>query len=288
MAEEIKLEEQLTETPLPGTQDGADSPQAAEDSAETGAETGADMAPEASEAPATRRASFTARMRERYPDRNLDDEEELFGAISDGYDELETSNNEYRDNNRKLVDLFRNDERSARFLTGWANGKDPIVSLIENYGDLFREALEDPEKVKEIAEANRRFAENAAEQAAQQKAREENLQQSLMELSALQEEEGISDEQIDEAMTLFIRMADDLTQGKFTREDVKVMLNALNYDSAVSEARDEGELTGRNAKIEETWRRKKGDGLPTLGGGGQKESEGLESASIFELANQAK
>lgn len=261
--------------------DGEGQPEMAELEATEGAE-----APEA-EAPKGRRELFVGRMREKYPDRNFDDEEELFGAIGDDYDALESENEEYRTNNGKLVDLFRKNEQGASFLTDWVNGKDPVVGLIENYGDLFIEALNDPEKVNEIAAANQRYADKVAQNREIEEARKVNLVESLKGLAEFQEEEGLSDEEIDEVMTRYMEIADNLLEGRFTKEDVKMVKNALNYDSAVADAAKDGEKRGRNSKIKEQWKKPKGDGLPNLGGGSDAKESGPAS-SIFELANQAR
>lgn len=55
--------------------------------------------------------------------------------------------------------------------------------------------------------------------------------------------------------------------GKFTRESIDMAFKAINHDANVEDAAHEGEVRGRNAKIEEKLKKAShGDGTANLNG----------------------
>ena len=54
------------------------------------------------------------------------------------------------------------DPRSAQYLTDWANGEDPVVGLVRNFGAEIKDVLEDPEMQDKLAEANKEYVERVA------------------------------------------------------------------------------------------------------------------------------
>jgi hypothetical protein len=62
-------------------------------------------------------------------------------------------------------------------------------------------------------------------------------------------------------------ISSDGVLGKFSPESIKMALKAMNHDADVAQAAHEGEVKGRNIKIEEKLRtKKKGDGTAPLDG----------------------
>lgn len=222
----------------------------------------------------SKRDSFRNRLSQKYPDMAFDDEEVMFDRINSDYDDYdkriadyENSIEQYKGRERELGDMFTKDPRSGVFLNRWRNGGDPTVELIRMYGQSFQDALQDPEKLDAIAAANKEFAERVSEEERLEADYKKNLEQSLSDISALQEKEGYTDEQIGKAMDFLQGVAMNMIVGKITPEVVKMALNAMDYDKAVETASMEGELRGRNTKIQEKLRkREKGDGVPQMGG----------------------
>ena len=82
----------------------------------------------------SKREAFNERLRSRYPDKSFEDEEALFGQISDDYDEYDKNIAGYQEREKAFVDMFNKDPRSAAFLQDWRNGEDPEVALIRRHG----------------------------------------------------------------------------------------------------------------------------------------------------------
>lgn len=238
----------------------------------------------------SKRDKVMERLRTKYPDRNFDDEEELYGTIGDDYDQSDQELERMRGNEKTLTDMFNKNPQSARFLTDMAKGGDPFVGLIRQYGMEIKDILDDPDKQEELAKANAEFVERAARSKELDEQYEQNLQSSLADLEAMQSEEGLSDEDIDKAVGFLVGIFQDLLIGKFSRDSIKMALNALNHDADVATAQEEGEVAGRNTKIKEQLRKpEKSDGLPTIAGqnGRAEEPKKKNPRGIFGVADEA-
>lgn len=220
------------------------------------------------------RDRYTERLKAKYPDKEYVDDEALFGQINDDYDNYDNELSGYREREKALSDLFASNPRSAAFLIDWRKGEDPIIGMIRKFGDDFKAALEDPEKQEALAAANKEFAERIAQEEKYEGEYQKNINETLATLEAMQQEEGLSNEDIDSAMDFLVAIVRDGIMGKFTRESVNMALKAIKHDSDVEQADREGEVRGRNANIKEKLRKSgKNDGTAILGsknGGGAK------------------
>lgn len=213
------------------------------------------------------RERYAERLKAKYPDKEFADDESLFGQINEDYDSYDSELSGYREREKALSDLFSSNPRSAAFLTDWRKGEDPIVSMIRKFGGEFKAALEDPEKQEALAEANKEFAERIAKEEEYEAEYQSNMDETLKTLETLQQEDGLSDEDVDNAMEFLVGIVRDGIMGKFTKASITMALKALNHDSDVELADREGEVRGRNTKIEEKLRKGiKSDGTASLNG----------------------
>lgn len=208
------------------------------------------------------------RLRTKYPDKSFEDEESLWGQINDDYDDYDKRLAESQSRESAFSNMFTSNPKSARLMMEWKDGKDPVASLIRIYGkeDILA-AIEDPEKLEAIEQANKEFAEKVAKNDEYEAQYEQNLPASIQAIETWASGKGISEEDIDNAVTALSKLCGDFILGKIAPESIEMMLKAMNYDTAVEEAAAEGEVAGRNAKIEEKLRKsKKGDGTAPLDG----------------------
>lgn len=222
------------------------------------------------------RDRYTERLKAKYPDKEFADDEALFGQINDDYDSYDNELSGYKEREKALSDLFASNPRSAAFLTDWRKGEDPVVGMVRKFGDDFKAALEDPEKQEALAAANKEFAERIAQEEEFEGQYQQNMTETVSTIEQMQAEEGISDEDIDLAMEFLIGIMKDGILGKFSRESIRMALKAIKHDADVEQADREGEVRGRNTKIEEKLRKGgKSDGTANLGGkhGGSKPRE---------------
>lgn len=237
----------------------------------------------------SRRDLHLERLRKKYPEKKFEDDEEIYGQISDDYDQYEQELDGYRSREKSLSDMFAADPRSAQFLTDMHNGTDPVLGLVRNFGVEIKDVLDDPEMQDKIAEANKDYVERVANSKKLDEEYEKNMDATLETMRSYQQEKGLNDEQIDEIAALLLGVVRDGVMGKFSREILEMASKALNYDADVAAAGEEGEIAGRNTKITEKLRKsKQGDGTAPLGGkNGQGVSTPRKAESMFDLANEA-
>lgn len=226
------------------------------------------------------------RLRTKYPDKKFEDDEEIFGQIYDDYDDYDKQISERDQQSEAFVKMFERDPRSARMMMEWRDGNDPIVTLIRMYGkDAILEAIEDEDRLEEIENANKEWADRAIQNDAYDKEYNKNLPESLTNLEQWAQQTGKTDEQVDAVMEQLAQISKDYIMGKFTTETLEMISKAINYDSDIETAQIEGEVAGRNAKIDEKLRRAgRGDGMPSLGGKGESVRGGRKKTDLGALA----
>lgn len=228
------------------------------------------------------------RMKGRHPDRTYDDDEAIFGQINEDYDDLDGRIKEYEGREKAFSDLFTSDPRSAQFLTSWREGKNPAVALVEMFGDDFVEELKDPAKQEEIAEASKAYAERIAKEKEYDEQYKANILETRDVVEQMKQDEGLTDDDIDQAMAFLVGIMSDGLLGKFTPESIHMALNALNHDADVDNAAQEGEVRGRNIRIDERLRKgRRGDGTANLngkngGGGAPRQAPELGALNSFD------
>lgn len=219
------------------------------------------------EQPISKKDALKKRLGEKYPDKSFDEDEDFYGQITDDYDASDAAIADYQGREKRLADMLDTNPKSAQFIADMASGKDPIVGLIENFGLEIRDVLDDPEKQEEIAEANTKYIEKIAKDKELEEEFQRNFAASMDELSAMQQEQGLTDDQCDRVMEFIIDLVGKGVMGQYDRSAFEMALKAINYDNDVASATENGQIAGRNAKIEETLRKSnKGDGTAALNG----------------------
>ena len=214
----------------------------------------------------TKRELFAERLKSRYPDREFADDEAMYGQAGEDYDAYENELNGYREREGQMEELFARDPKNAQFLADMAAGKDPWIVVIERLGtDGITELLNDPEKKAAYEEANKRYAERLAKEKEIEAEYDRNMEESQRVREELDAIHGV--EAVDAALGVIDQMTKDAIMGKVTKEAVEMAMKIVNRDADLANARSEGEIAGRNAKIEERMRRQQtGDGMPQMGG----------------------
>lgn len=213
------------------------------------------------------RDKFSERMKNKYPDRQFDDDETLFSQINDDYDNYDKEVAGYKEREKAFSDLFTSDPRSAAFLTNWRKGGNPAIELVRMFGEDFVEELQDPAKQEEVAKASKEYAERVAKEKDFDEQYQKNISETYDTITAIQEDKGWIDEEVDQIMEFLINIMKDGILGKFSRESIEMASKAINHDANVEEAAHEGEVRGRNAKIEEKLKKSsRNDGTANLNG----------------------
>lgn len=220
----------------------------------------------------SRREALLQRLQERYPDDDFSDDEVVAGRVMDDYDDLQQRHDALQDDQDKLTSLFNKSPKAATFMQRWVDGGDPAVELVRIYGnEELRAALDDPKKQDALAEASKEYAERVAKDKEFEEKYQQNLSASLDEMDAFQKEKGLTDEEMDGLLAQMAQSATDFISGKITAEALGGVLKSTRYGADVATAEREGEVRGRNQKIDAKLKKKEaGDGVPELSSQNQK------------------
>lgn len=219
----------------------------------------------------SRRDTWREGFKSRHPDVDMDDEEAYYGALSDEYDTREAELTRNRESNEKINNMFLENPNAAYFMTDLLDGKKPMgVALMEQFGPLFKEAVDDPspENVKAFGDALAKHAERVKKEEELQEQYEANYDHSQDVLDKWQADNGVDDATRDKVSDYINAQFANILSGIITPEMLDFAMRGLNHDKDVAAAEENGRRSGRNERIDERLRRGRGDGVPRIGGGG--------------------
>ena len=189
----------------------------------------------------------------KYPDRKWDEEgadNDIFGSAADELEEFDRKKAESDQQRKEFNDLFNKDPMSAGMVRSWAKGEStPISYLVTKFGDKLKEALESEEGKKQFAEAHEKYLEK---EAADAKADEEYvaaMTKSLETLKSYGEKAGLDEEAQVQLFLKAHKYVQDALDGDYSEEFFKMVNDGGRHDMDVEKARTEGEVAGKNAKI---------------------------------------
>jgi len=214
----------------------------------------------------SKRELFAERMKGRYPDIDVNDDEAFFGKISEDYDDYDKKLSGFQEREKAFSDMFTADPRSAAFLMDWKDGEDPVVALVRRFGVEIKDAIDDPERQEAIAEANKEFLARVTKSRELEEEYNKNEEATYEAIEQFKKEKGYSDKEIDAAFTLLQKIHSDILIGKVDPASIEMAIKAINHDADVDEATQAGIVQGKNTKIDEKLRQKKGDGTHATSG----------------------
>lgn len=241
------------------------------------------------------REAFVARVKDRHPDLDDSDEEGFYSAVNADYDEDNDGLEElkkYREDDERLRDIFQNDPRMANIFLGMARGENVLEYLIDNFGQDFLDAINDPENEEarqRIAEKQKQWVEKQATSRDLEKQAADNLDKALDAFDAVAEEMDADEEAKEEAFKKFTEFQQRAIVNDIDEDMWRLFFKGVNYDSDVEQAGMEGETRGRNTRIRERLRSESDRTPMDMGGATARQSERTNAPrSIFDLANEAK
>lgn len=204
-------------------------------------------------------------------------EGQQFGSDEDYYRQMRADADEddehikrYRENEDMVNNLFNSDPRAADFWNQWKQNPDrnPIAYMIRVYGtDGLKEQLDDPNFADNFEEANKEYLDNISKGKQYAEQVEKNLDKSLEVIDAWAEKMGVSQEEADKVAQEVFERYKRIHLGELTEDDLDWVYKAQNHDADVEDAAREGEIRGRNQKIQEKLRQGSGaNPMPSLGG----------------------
>lgn len=228
----------------------------------------------------SRRDTFRENFATRHPDVNMEDEEAYYGALDDEYNSREEELARNRESNEKLNNMFLENPNAAYFMADLLDGKKPMgVALMEQFGPLFKEAVNDPspENVKAFGDALQAHADKMKKEEEMQAQYEANYDASQQVIEDWSKANNVTPEQRKAVQDYITNEFANLLSGLITPEMLDFALKGINHDADVAAAEEQGTARGRNQRIDEQLRKGRGDGMPMIaGGGGARERQGSD------------
>ena len=214
----------------------------------------------------TKREQFRDYMKESHPDDDFDDEDTRYGRVMEAIE----SNKKMRDSDTKMRALMDKNPQYKDMFMKAAQGEDFITSLISVFGkETLQAALEDPEKAKELSEAQKKYIDQKTKDDESKKKSEENMLSTATSFAAFMEKNNLTDEQGKEIWGKCIDIIVNGNNGIMDENLWDTVFKAMNYDNDVNAAREEGQIQGRNENIEAKLAKSAPENMPpTFGGGG--------------------
>jgi len=198
----------------------------------------------------SKRQLLEERLKSKYPDKDFSDDESLYDTVATDFDDYDGKISKYNEVDSKMSEKFTNNPALGGLMVDVLGGKDPIVSVIERYGDDLREYLDDPDKREELAEANKKYVERVGKEKELEAEYEKNLEESIRVADEVQSSGGYTDDQVNEAFNMVLMDAQNAILGKIDATMLETKLKGLSHDVDVQEAAEEAEVRGKNTKIE--------------------------------------
>ena len=225
----------------------------------------------------TGRDKLRQRASTRFPDRkfvpdvpdvpeegSLDD---LDDAISEMMDEQDSKMGEMNAKLEKLQQLMYSDPQSAEFISLWLETGDPRAALVEVFGDDLSD-LATEEGRNKFSGNLKNWRERKAKNDELSSQYDSNWNAFLEKLNTWGDGKGLDNEKKANVAARLIDVYEKGLTNAYDEDDFEMAYKALSYDKDVAVARQEGEVSGRNAKIQSQRRtRTPQEGMPPSGAG---------------------
>jgi len=209
---------------------------------------------------------YADRLSKEYPDREFKSDEDYENTHEEYVKNLEGYRERGTIANQKLVALFEAEPQIADVITAMIGGATLRSALARHIGteDLVPEEgdpdysiyeknnQERLERIERTNKFNQEF--------------NENVDFSANSIKEFATENNLEPEEAEKILGEFDDMLKDIYRGRITKETLTKIMRAVKHDEAVKEAKEEGEIKGKNEAIKAVTEKEtpKGDGMPIL------------------------
>lgn len=214
------------------------------------------------------------RIRTSRPDAKYDeDEEEYSRQAMLMLDDLEGRAGQYDKMSEKMSARFNKNPEEAEAFLAYLDGES-LPSAIRRYmGDEALTVKEGDEGWEAYQKAGKEREERHASNRAALEQFMQNAKDSDVTMADFITEANLDEDGAQKFKDLIVSVANDMSAGKITKETLQLFKRAMDYDTDVTGAREQGRVDGRNEKIEVEKKRMQGSGLPNAHAGGSASEE---------------
>lgn len=214
------------------------------------------------------------RIRTSRPDANYDEDEEEYARQAMGMlDELDRKSSDYDKMSEKLTSRFNQNPEEAEAWLAYLDGASLPAAIRRFMGDEALSMKEGDDGWEEYVQAGKDREVQHAKNREALDTYMKNAKESDDAMTEFLKEEGFDEEGAQGFKDLVVSILNDVSAGKVSKDTLKLLKRAVDYDKDLSGALEQGRVDGRNEKIEAEKKRMKGSGLPDVNAGGSASEE---------------
>lgn len=236
-------------------------------------------------APTPNRDAYKASFGEDYPDVDFEDKETRYGKMVEDRNALRS----YRKSGAKLNDTFSKNRWLAAMLQDISENEDPDYSPLDwmaDHGIDINEAMQDESVRKKVSEKIAKFQQAQLEGEKENEERQANFAKSAEALKTLNLGE---DKEREVWVDFFSNVVDPALRGEVSKETWQMIVNGMNYDNDIAEAKETSAMKARNEKIANKVKKFDEPMPPSLsqGGSGQQATAKPKKRGFFDDLKEA-
>lgn len=214
------------------------------------------------------------RVRTSFPDGKYDeDEQEYYRKLTEMLDNAETGNKKYNEFTEKLMRRYKDDPEEVAILLDYIEGMPLIQAIVKHKGEealTMREGDEGWDGYQQAVQSRNADRERYIGLMEEVKG---NLSSTVEEFNEWADELQLDDEKRAKVWEIINDDLNNISRGKFSKEILNRYRNALDHDTDVEGAYEQGKADGKNEAIDAKREQMKGSRLPNGNGGGKEHEE---------------
>lgn len=199
--------------------------------------------------PQTSRGVIVERLIKHFPEKNFDNDDELFATLAAFDADLDERFERLRNDQTKLAHLFTSNPKMAAFISSVIEGEDPLISCVRLFGGDVLECVHDENRMMQLRKENEAYMERVKEVQKAQKEIDENWKLSEKSINRFKEAKGMSDEEMEIFMEKVCHLCEHVFMCDFSFDVLDTLFKGVNYDTDIDIAEQTGEVKGRNQRI---------------------------------------
>ena len=199
--------------------------------------------------PQTSRGVIVKRLIKHFPDRDFDNDDELFEVLASYDADLDERFEKLRNDQTKLARIFTSNPKMAGFISTVIEGEDPLVACVRYFGGDVLECAYDENRLMQLRKENDAYLQRMHSFAKTEKEIEENWKLSAKSIERFKEAKGMTDEEFDLFIEKVCHLCEHVFMCDFSFEVLDTLFKGVNYDTDVDIAEQAGEVKGRNQRI---------------------------------------
>ena len=199
--------------------------------------------------PQTSRGVIVKRLIKHFPDRDFDNDDELFEVLANYDADLDERFEKLRNDQTKLARIFTSNPKMAGFISTVIEGEDPLIACVRYFGGDVLDCAYDENRLMQLRKENDAYLQRMHSFAKTEKEIEENWKMSSKSIERFKESKGMTDEEFDLFIEKVCHLCEHVFMCDFSFEVLDTLFKGINYDTDIDIAEQAGEVKGRNQRI---------------------------------------